>query len=257
MAILTPASLRSGILAGLLGPGAPLAAVDNTRLEALILETEAAVEDELSTRFTALTFRGCQDVSARPVLPEGEEVEGAYDWPARIPGNGFPVFMLKVRPVAEILRCQLRLPGGIGTPIDVPLTWFRLDALAGEATIAPNAIASPMLAAGLASPLVGLLGGRLPEAVLFDYKAGMDTKALARFPQVKRLVEMRTAILFFAEAALRLDPFMLTSMSADGLSQSRSSGFAFKDMEDRFRKEAEDLKASILALWEGPDFAVL
>jgi hypothetical protein len=64
-------------------------------------------------------------------------------------------------------------------------------------------------------------------------------------------------ILLMPTLSLWVNPGQFSSESADGLSQSRSSAYVFRDMEERLGKEAEALLNRILDVWEGPSVLYL
>ncbi len=253
----TATTLRNGVLAGLLGSGRPLASVADTVLDGAINVAEQEVQSELSTRWKVITFKGDMgpDLLADPGTDT--EWEGPYDWPGKLPGDGFPLFTTKVRPVQALLGMTLVYPGGTQRPIPVPKDWFRLDKLSGQALMAPNFFAAPFMASGLPTAILGLTGGRLPMSVLLNYSAGLTPAQLVQYPQIVRLVELRAAMRLLPQFSLMRNPNVLNSQSADGLSQSRASGYIYKDWEERVRAEVDAEKEALLALWDGPSFLVV
>jgi hypothetical protein len=93
--------------------------------------------------------------------------------------------------------------------------------------------------------------------VLLHYKAGLGADGIKRIPRIKRLVELRSAIRLLPSLSLIVNPTGVTSQSGDGLSESRASGFVFKDLEDRLQHEADEHLNAILDRWDGPQFMVL
>lgn len=250
----TAQSLRDGFLRGLILAYPALAdpSLDVQMVDA-IAETEAMVARELGTRFGVVHFRPTRDALALAVLPAGEEYEFPMQWSGRIPGDGFPRLRPRVRPIVEIIDLTLDVPGSLVKSYTLPLNWLRVDRQTHEIVVAPSAGTAPYaLVQGL-----GLLNYRLPATAKLDYRAGLDDAALAQWPQIKRLVAVKSMILLMPTMSLWVNPGMLTSESADGLSQSRGSGYMFKDMEDRLGKEAETLLNRILDTWEGPSVTYL
>jgi len=69
---------------------------------------------------------------------------------------------------------------------------------------------------------------------------------------INHLIGLRAAISYLPILSMRVNPSGATSVSADGLSISRSSGYAFHDLEDRLKAEADDMQNQVLDAWEGP-----
>lgn len=252
----TADSLQKGLLMGLIGPGRPFAGLDPEVLEDAILDAEAEVEQDLSIRFAVTEFRGFLGVGTPP-RAAGIEEEGPYEWPGSQPGDRFPVFRLRVRPVVELLEVKVSFPGGITAPISLGLDWFRVDHDLGEVTLAPQGATAPLFAAGLCAPFVGLTGRQLPDSVLISYRAGLGPDGLLRFRKIKRLVALRAALHVLPTLSAIANPTALSSQSADGLSETRSSGYIFKDLEDRLRMEADEAMDHLRGLLEGPSLSVL
>ena len=250
--------LAKGLLRGLIGPGAPFASVDPDALDELITQAEKDVERELSTRLVVTSFQGYMGTGPAPAVDDVTENEGPYDWPPASPGDLFPRFKVRVRPAVQLTSFTIILPGGIQTEITLPLDWFRMDQLQGELMVSPSLTSAPMQAAGLMGPLMlGLADRQIPKSVLIGYQAGLGPDGLARYPKVKRLIALRAAILILPELSMLENPLGLTSQSADGLSESRGSGFVFKDMEERLQGEADKCKEALLDLWDGVPFLVM
>ncbi|MBI3131474.1 MAG: hypothetical protein HYZ13_09125 [Acidobacteria bacterium] len=228
-------------------------------MESALTEATASVEQELSTRFRVTRFRGHLGPGPVPALPKGEvaEWEGPYPWPSPLPGEGFLRLPTRVRPVVEVLGAQVVLPGGGTGRVELPATWFRFEAWAGEILLAPALGAAPLMAVGLPMTFPTLFAGRLPQSVLLAYRAGLGTTGIQRWPKLRRLVLLRAALRLLPALALEMNPGLLTSLSADGLSQARTSGYALKELDERLAIEVEELKASLLDLWEGPSLGVL
>jgi hypothetical protein len=256
---LDPSILREGILRGLLSAGAPHASFPDAELDIALSDAVRSVQQDLSTRFKVTTFRGHLGPEPLPPLdPDGtEEVEGPYTWPSPLPGEGLLHLQTRVRPVVEVLGASLQLPGVVAGSVELPPSWFRVDGMAGELILTPTLGTAPLMAAGLPMTFPTLFPGRLPMSLLLTYRAGLGVSGLARWPRLRRLVLFRAAIQVLPALALELNPGLLTSMSADGLSQSRTSSYVFKDLEARLSEEAEALRTSFLDLWDGPALGVM
>lgn len=252
----TPANLRSGLLSGLIGPGGAFMSLSDDVLADAIAESESEVELGLSTRFDITEFRGHMDPGAPPLV-DGVEFEGPYVWPGAQPGDRFPVWQTRVRPLAELKAVTVSFPGSFVAPVSLGLDWFRVDHLLGELTLAPRGSAAPLYFQGLAAPFIGMGGHQVPDSVLLTYTAGLGPAGLKKYPKINRLVGILAACQVLPQLSLLANPEVLTSVSADGLSQSRASGFIFKDFEERLRQEADEVRNQILSLWEGPSFGVL
>jgi hypothetical protein len=256
------AYVRDTVLAPLIGRGARYEnAVTLTTIEEFVAEAKLATEQRLSTRFTPTEFSGWDGKGSRPsptaadptavpaVLPA--EVEPAYMWPAISPGLGFLNFRLRMRPILEFYGGTLRLPGAPAPGVDLLPDWFRVESYTSELTLMPNFGGAALVMPNLPFGLFNWMKQRIPDGVLFKYRAGMDDQEWNRFPQVNRLVALRAAIACLPTLALRINPTQVTSKSADGLSLSRASGYVFKDFEERLDKEAEAVQTQILDAWEG------
>ena len=254
----TPEYLAQGLLRGLLGPHGPFSHVLPEDLDELITQAETDVETELSTRLVVTSFTGYMGTDAPAAQAAGCELEGPYDWPPANPGDWFPRFRPRIRPVQALTGFQIILPGGIETVITLPLDWFRVDHAQGEFMVSPSLTSAPLQAAGLMGPLMlGLADNQIPKSVLLSYTAGMGPAEWTRYPKVKRLVALRAAILILPQLSFLENPLGLTSQSADGLSESHSSGFIYKDMEERLQAEADKIHDAILDQWDGPQFMVM
>ena len=253
----SPSTLRSTLLSGFatLPEMADLLSDD----EAIQREIDAAaawVERTLSTRFSVKRMRGWFGPGARPAPAEGEEYESNYDYPGRFPGDGYQRFLTRVRPVKEVLGGQIKLPGVTFAVADLPAEWFRFQEY-GEILMAPAMFGAPFVSSAALQSLVGFSRGRLPQAVILDYKAGLDDDDLARWPQFTRLVELKTLDLLLVTFSSIMNPDAIANESADGLSQSRSSGFVYKDLHDHLEAEIKKEADSIHSLWDGPEMLVL
>lgn len=251
----TTQTLQDGFLRGLVAAypilGDPTTL--NPQLQDAIDEAEGQVARELGTRFGVTHFFPMRDAAAPAVLPVGSEYEYPMTWPGRIPGDGFARLKPRVRPIVEVISLQLDLPGALIPQFTVPLDWLRVDRQTNEIIVAPTGgTAAYALAYGQ-----GFMNWRLPATVKLEYTAGLDDAGMLQWPQIKRLVSVRAMLQAMPTLSLWINPGMLSSESADGLSQSRGSGYVFRDMEERLSKEAETLLNRILDAWEGPSVTYL
>lgn len=254
---ITPTSLRATVLAGFAGlPELQTITADDAALQAQIDAAQAWVERELSTRFSVTRMRGWFGPGARPVAGTGEEYESCYDYPGRFPGDGYQRFVTRVRPIKEFLGGQIKLPGVTFAVADLPVEWFRFQEW-GEVMMAPAMFGAPFVSSAALQSLVGFARNQLPMAVILDYKAGLDSNDMKRWPQLDRLVELKAADRLLMSFSTIMNPEGIANESADGLSQSRSSNFVYKDLHDHMEAEIKKEADSIRALWDGPDILVV
>ena len=255
----TTQSIRNGFLFGLIGPSGRYVGFPDAAIDDAIDEAERQVEQELSTRLEVTEFQGSMGPGAPTLLASDfpVEAEASYPWPALLPGDGWPLFRVRVRPLVELVSFTVSFPGGIVSPVDLSLDWFRTDHLLGEIVMAPSRINAPLAFSGLSAPLVGLSSRQVPQSVLIRYRAGLGKNGLNRWPKIGRLVQLYATIQLLPQLSFLMNPEVLTSESADGLSQSRGSGFVFKDMEDRLQAEADKTREALLGLWDGPGSLVV
>lgn len=259
MALLVDAGyLETHILPTLIGSGARYCGLfDPLLLQSFVDEAVAEVQQRLSTRFTPTRFTGWLGPGPRPVPAtpapgdEPSEVEPPYQWPNISPSAGFLTWRLRVRPVIELVGGSLRLPGSFNPGVQLQPDWFRVNSGTSEITLMPSYGAAALVMPNLPFGLFNWMQQRIPEAVLFDYRAGMQDDDWIRYPQVNRLVGLRAGVRLLPALSMRVNPTGLTSQSADGLSQSRSSGYAFKDLEERLKSEADEIQSQILDAWDG------
>jgi hypothetical protein len=253
----TPSTLRTGLLAGFSAmPELASLIADDAALQRGINAAVSVVERELSTRFTVKRMRGWFGPGAKPVAATGEEYESCYNYQGRFPGDGYQRFVTRVRPVKEFLGGKIKLPGVTFAEADLPVSWFRFQEF-GEVMMTPAMFGAPFVSSGALQSLVGFSRGPLPMAVTLDYCAGLDDADLAQWPQLDRMVELIAADRMLPTFSTIMNPEAIASESADGLSQSRSSNFVYKDLHDYFEAEIKKEKDSLLALWDGPGLLVL
>lgn len=262
----TPTSLRASLLKGLqvmagLSTDAQNTALadflaDDLQLQAQIDAAQAEVEQVLSTRFAPTRMRGWFGPGAAPTPAAGEEWESCYDYPGRFPGDGFQKWETRVRPIKSVNGGSLLLPGVTMEVADLPTEWFRFQSFA-EIQMAPALFGAPFVSSGAIQSLLGFARGRIPQAVILDYIAGCDDLDLARWPQLNRLVELKAVVRLLPALAGMLNPENFTSVSADGISQSRGSGYVFADWEKRLTDEIDAKVQEMIRLWDGPGLTVL
>ena len=254
----TPAFLLSGLLASVVSRVPNLA--DPTVATALltlgIAQAVADVQKELGTRMDVTHFVPYLGAAAPPALDQTNgpaEYAGYQQWPGAIPGDGIPSFRPRCRPLVGINSCTLYFPGALITTFAIPLSWFRVDRQTSEIVVAPTG-GDAVYALAYAS---GGMGWRTPQTMALDYTAGLGPDGMLQWPQVDHLISLRAVIKVLPTISSMFNPTGLSSISADGLTQSRSSGYVFKDLEERLKTEADELKRSILDLWDGPSFVML
>jgi hypothetical protein len=220
-----------------------------------IAEAQWKVQKDLGTRFVPTTFIPQLDTAADgyPSQSNGPaEFEPYYQWPGVLPGDGFPRIKPRVRPIQQIISLVLTVPGTIISQFTFDNSWLRTDRISNEIVIAPtgsNAIYALAYA-------MGGLGWRTPQTAALSYVAGLDP-AYPNWPKVNRLTAMRACLALFPMLSAWLNPTALSSISADGLSQSRKSGYVFADLAERYEKDCEALINELLAAWDGPGLVVL
>lgn len=248
-------SIKKGFLGAIIARfPSVMATFPDESIEEAIAEAEALVARELSTRFGVTQFIPERSASELPALDEGSEYEAPHQWPGRVPGDGFPVLTMRVRPVVEVQAMTLDLPGAIISQFEIPSEWLRVDRATSGVLVAPcGGHAAYALAYGQ-----GMMNWRLPMTTWVKYRAGLSAADLAgKWAPVRRLVAVHAFLTLAPTLSMWMNPGNFSSESADGLSQSRSTGYVFKDMEERLGKEAEDLKRRILDMWDGPGLIVL
>jgi hypothetical protein len=250
-------SLRASLLAGFIQlPELATVIADDTVLQDAIDRAVQSVERELSTRFTVTTMHGWFGPGAKPAAGTNEEYEPSYDYPGRFPGDGYQRFVTRVRPIKEVMGGTIRLPGVTMQQAPLPVEWFRFQEF-GEIMMTPALFGAPFVSSGALQSLMGFSRGRIPQAVLLDYVAGLDDADIARWPQLKRMVELRAVSILLPTFSTIMNPEAIANESADGLSQSRSSNFVYDDLHKHYEAEIKKEADSIRALWDGPDLLVL
>ena len=254
---ITPERLQATLLKGFGSlPEMSDLIADTDILQREIDAARAWVERDMSTRFSVTRMRGWFGPGLKPTAAEGEEYESAYDYPGRYPGDGYQRFVTRVRPIKQFLGGQIKLPGVTFAVADLPVDWFRFQEF-GELMMAPAMFGAPFVSSAALQSLVGFSRGRLPQAVILDYKAGLDDDDLKRFPQLDRMVELKAMDRMLVTLSTIMNPEAIANESADGLSQSRSSNFVYKDLAERLEAELKKERDSLCAVWDGPDLLVL
>lgn len=254
---ITPDKLRDTLLAGFEQlPELASILADDVVLQEQIDAAVSWVERELSTRFSVTRMRGWFGPGPKPTADAGEEWESAYDYPGRYPGDGYQRFVTRVRPIKEFIGGKIKLPGVTFAEADLPPEWFRFNEW-GELMMAPALFGAPFVSSAALQSLVGFSRGRLPQAVTLDYKAGLDDNDLKRWPQLDRLVALKATQRLLPGFSTIMNPEAIANESADGLSQSRSSNFVYKDLNDHLEAEMKKEADIVRALWDGPDLMVL
>jgi hypothetical protein len=257
--------VRARILPTLIGPtGKYPNVISRDEIQALVDEEKAKTQEELSTRFEITEFRGWMgpgvrpdDVLAVPPTPPDDpghyaiEYEGPYMWPSMSPGSGYLEFRLNYRPIHQIYKGQLVLPGTTAPGIDIISEWMRTNSIQGTGTLMPRYGMSALILPNLPFGLFQFMKTRIPDAINFNYEAGMGVKEWRMFPFVNRLVALKAAIPLLRTLSLRINPGGLTSQSADGLSISRKSGYVFEEIHKAMSSEAEELKMKVIDHWDG------
>jgi hypothetical protein len=257
--------VRARILPTLIGlTGKYPNVISREEIQACVEEEKAKTQEDLSTRFEITEFRGWmgpgarpEDVAAVPPDPPHDpghyaiEYEGPYMWPSMSPGSGYLEFRFNYRPIHQIYKGNLVLPGTTTPGIDIISEWFRTDSIGGTGTLMPRYGMSALILPNLPFGLFQFMKTRIPESILFNYEAGMGAKEWRMFPYVNRLVALRAALPLLRTLSFRINPGGLTSESADGLSISRKSGFVFEDMWKQMNDEAEGLKMKVIDHWDG------
>lgn len=256
MPFVSAAELRSGILRTLLARIPMLEGIKDAEIDTAITIASRMVEEELGCRANVTEIRPWSDASA-PDLVEGEETEAPYPWPGTVPGDGFIRIRPRIRPIISVQSLTLKVPGSLIAAYNVPLSWLQVDRRYQEIIIAPTSgtsiLGSLLGGMGLGG---GLMPNRMPNVVHLTYKAGLGEAGLKTWPQVKRLAEMRAVLYLLDEWALVVNPTSISSQSADGVSQSRSSGFIWKDVAEKLKADADETRDRILSIWN-PIFTVL
>jgi hypothetical protein len=247
----TPAYLLSTYLGGLV-PRLPKLAEPATApfIADAIAEAKLTVMRALGTRFAVTKFipQIDPDLDPDPDQSNGPaEYEPYYQWPGVLPGDGFPRIKTRIRPLQQVFSLSLHVPGTIITQFTFDNSWLRCDRKSNEIVIAPTGT-NAVYALAYAQ---GGLGWRTPQSAALTYSAGLDDNH-QDWPKVNRLIAMRATLALMPMLSGWLNPTAISSQSADGLSQTRKSGFVFADLAEKLEKDSETLTIELLAAWDGP-----
>ena len=217
----------------------------------------AEVEQRLSTRVRPTHFIGNlgPDPSPVPDLPtdpavEPTEYEGPYDWPNMSASAGYLTWRLNVRPIIQVVAGHLVLPGTFTPGIEIKGSWMRVHPT-GDIELMPQYGSAALVLPNMPFGLFNWMQQRIPEAMMWEYHAGLRESDWRRYPWINRLIGIRAALKLLPVLSMKINPSGVTSQSADGLSISRKSGYVFADIEDRLAKEADALQSQVLDAWDG------
>ena len=254
--LVTPAYLLSTYLSGLVTRlpqlGEPVFA---PFIADAIAEGQLQVSRVLGTRFAPTTFTPQFDPYADPALDQTNgpaEYEPYYQWPGSLPGDGFPRIKPRIRPLQSVVSLILTVPGTLVSQFTFDQSWLRCDRKSNEIVIAPaggNAVYALAYA-------MGGLGWRTPQSCALTYVAGLEPTN-PDWPKINRLTAMRATLALFPMISSMMNPTAISSQSADGISQSRKSGFIFSDLAEKLEKDCEALTNELLAAWDGPGLFVM
>lgn len=220
-----------------------------------ISEAEWNVARDISVRFDVTHFVPDLNANAQVELDQTngpQEYEPFYQWPGVLPGDGFPRLKTHIRPINRIVSLSLYVPGTIITHFTFDNSWLRVDRKSNEIVIAPTG-GNAVYALAYAQ---GGMGWRTPQSCAIDYYAGMPPNS-DDWVQVRRLISIRATLQLLPILSGWLNPTAISSMSADGISQTRKSGFIFEDWAAKLEKDAEDMTNDLLNAWDGPGLMVL
>jgi len=156
------------------------------------------------------------DVNAVPSgVPWVEEPGYDYE-PDLFQGEGWGFLVARHKPIISVDYIQFAYPQPMNTVWNLPLEWLRLDKKYGHIRIVP---AGTSYSAPFSAWMMQVLGGgrNIPQMIRIRYKAGLENAAV-QYPDLVDMV-MKMAVLRIIDDAL---PVSSESVSADGLSQSRS-----------------------------------
>jgi hypothetical protein len=187
------------------------------------------------------------DLWANPVSgpPMPVYLEPAYDYdPDMFQGNTWGRTLTRQRPIIRVQSMSFVYPTPTSTLFSIPNEWIRLDKKYGVINLLPiqTAMSLPLNAFILSA----LGGGRIvPEFLEIRYQAGL-TNVLQDWPEILDLVR-RQAVLGIAQD-LFLPSSRNESVSADGLSQSSSIGFAIDSYESMVDKQMDAIKSALFGV---------
>lgn len=164
--------------------------------------------------------------------------EPGYDMePEFFQGDRWGYLLTRHKPIISVERMSFVYPLPMSDIFDVPADWIRVDKKYGHIRLVPGTQA---FAAPLSAWIMRVMGGgrTIPHMIQLRYTAGIHNAA-SRFPALRDLIKRLTTIRILQT---RFFPAS-TSISADGLSESRSVDLS-KDM-DEINTHFERLRQSI------------
>jgi len=164
-------------------------------------------------------------------------VDPGYDYTEDLvqPG-GWTFVPLRQRPVISIESIKFVYPS-VGTVFSVPAEWIKVDKKYGHVRFIPT---NNMFMGSLGGMMVGSMGLReVPQFIEIRYTAGLKN-ATQDYPDLVDLINRMAMVRMMQDAMLEAS----TSISADGLSQSRSAPDLDK-LQDSIDKKLETLRQRI------------
>lgn len=210
--------------------------------EYLLSKIEAATADaqrELHVYFEPTTLFPNDPTQAEIDALNGAAwaVDPGYDYEQDIiqPG-GWSFIALRQRPVITLESIKFSYPS-MGTVFSVPSQWIKVDKKYGHVRFIPtsNAFTTPM--GGMMIGSMGMQGA--PQFIEIRYKAGLVNPA-QDYPDLVDLIYRMAALRLMQDVMLEAS----TSISADGLSQSRSAPDLDK-VQDGIDRKLETLRQRI------------
>jgi hypothetical protein len=257
--------VRSEILPSLLGMSSRYSNHVNPHLlHQKVVQAVREVEQRLSTRMQITHMKGWLGPGPRPPNVPGAdatdstpaieplEYEGPYPWEAISPSDGFLQWRVNLRPLQQVIGGYFMIPGSFAPGVKIEASWMRPDPLSGTLTLMPQYGSAALILPNLPFGLFNWMQQRINHSMLWEYRAGMSESDWDRYPQINQLIGLRAAIKYLPILSTMVNPSGVTSESGDGLSISRSSGYVFKDIEERLVAEADGIQNEILDAWDGP-----
>lgn len=174
-------------------------------------------------------------------------------------GNAWGAIRLRRLPVYSISSMQICYPNRTSPVYTIPSDWIKLDKRHGYVRIIPSSVAA--FAAFSAQILTIMAGATLvPQAIQVAYTAGLSSDEMREeWSQLLDALRMRSVV-----TAIQLAGLMLwqrgssLSVSADGLSQSRSGGDqVFRSAVEAYQKQEQDLREAVCNAIRGPNLTFL
>lgn len=213
--------------------------VNDNYLWAKIKAAEADAQRELHVYLTPTVLFPNDPTQAEIDALAGASwaVDPGYDYTEDLvqPG-GWTFVPLRQRPVISIDSIKFVYPS-VGTVFSVPSEWIKVDKKYGHVRFIPT---NNMFMGSLGGMMVGAMGLReVPQFIEIRYTAGLKD-AVNDYPDLIDLVQSMAALRMMQDAMLEAS----TSISADGLSQSRSAPDLDK-MQDGIDRKLETLRQRI------------